>query len=162
MQCTNLERTFCRAREMLIPPPPPPPPWLKQNMSRWSVNSTKPSWPFMVTPKPISIYIQVPLWRGAIYHDITYNNTMTGAKHKAFFEITTHTPYQGVSKFKHFQLYCGLSLAYDACQKQLICQISAKSVWVWFPPSRILRFWPGDSKNAKFNVQKKKKKSKLS
>ena len=40
-------------------------------------------------------------------------------------------------KSKIFELHCGLSLIYDASQKKLICQISAKSVRVW-PPSHSL------------------------
>ena len=35
---------------------------------------------------------------------------------------------------KIFELHCGLLLIYDVCQKKLICQISAKSVWVCTPP----------------------------
>ena len=40
-----------------------------------------------------TVYSQVPLWHGALYHDITYNNTMSRAKHKSDLEITTDIPH---------------------------------------------------------------------
>ena len=35
----------------------------------------------------------VPLWRGPIFHDITYGTAMTVAEFRSDFKVTTDTPY---------------------------------------------------------------------
>ena len=40
-----------------------------------------------------TIHSQVPLWRGTIYHNITYGAAITGAESESDFIITTDTPY---------------------------------------------------------------------
>ena len=41
----------------------------------------------------VATYSRVPLQRGAIYHYITYSNTMTAVEYKSDFELTKDTPH---------------------------------------------------------------------
>ena len=44
------------------------------------------------------VHLSVIVARCKMYHDITHNNTVTGAKHKSDFEITKDTPYRALTR----------------------------------------------------------------
>ena len=45
------------------------------------------------TPTPIYVYSEVPIWRGLISHDITYDTSITVAKSESDIRITTDAPW---------------------------------------------------------------------